>query len=56
METPRYNLQDRSNEMEMRLTLEDSNAYEINLVVGVDDRPGAAIRQHFRTRSRVRCR
>jgi hypothetical protein len=25
--------------MEMRLTLEDSKAYEINLVVGVDDRP-----------------
>jgi hypothetical protein len=31
-------------------------AYEINLVVGVDDRSGATIWQHFRTRSRVQCR
>ena len=39
MEHPRSNLLDLSNEVEMRLTLEDSKAYEINLVVGVDDRP-----------------
>ena len=39
MEHPRSNLLDLSNEVEMRLTLEDTKAYEINLVVGVDDRP-----------------
>ena len=48
--------QDLSNEKIKSLTLEDSKAYEIRLVVDVVDRFDAAFRQHFRTRSCVRCR
>ena len=48
--------QDLCYEMISRLTLEDPKAYKIRLVVDVVDRFDDAIRQHFRTRSCVRCR
>ena len=48
--------EDRSNEMHVRLTLEDSKAYEIRSRCWCSRSSCVAIRQHFRTRSCVRCR